>query len=41
MKPPLGPGRRDEQENEKQERLVKKTYTLEKEKKRGKETIEG
>jgi hypothetical protein len=38
MKPPLGQERRDKQENEKQERTVKKKYTGEKEKKRGKET---
>jgi hypothetical protein len=37
MKPPLRPGRRDEQENEKQERTVKKKYTGEIER----ETIEG
>ena len=30
MKPPLGPGRMDEQENEKQERTVKKNYVGEK-----------
>jgi hypothetical protein len=41
MKPPLGPGRRNMQENDKQERKVKKMYTREKEKETGKRDNRG